>query len=135
MATKLHPIVCDFLLLKSKRLKSITFVKVDAHQDDVKSFNELSFLEKLNVQCGSRTKVLMLNVSEYEVIPFPIDLSSPHVVASTNKLMLNHPKDSRKHVRLIKCEEHLKKALKISNFSKTDWALRASIVTSAPKCL
>ena len=46
IATKLHPIVRDFYLLKSKRLKSISFVKVDAHQDDVKSCDELSFLEK-----------------------------------------------------------------------------------------
>ena len=62
MVTKLHPIVRDFLLLKFKRLKSITFVNVDAHQDDVKSFDGLSFLEKLNVQCDARAKALTLNV-------------------------------------------------------------------------
>ena len=45
MATKLHTIVREFLLLKSNRLKYVTFVKVDSHQDDVKSFDELTFFE------------------------------------------------------------------------------------------
>ena len=42
MKTKLHPIVCEFYLLESKRLKSILFVKGDTHQDDVNSFEVLS---------------------------------------------------------------------------------------------
>ena len=51
MTTKLHHIVREFLLLKSKRVKSIAFIEVDDRQDEVKSFDELSFLEKLNVKC------------------------------------------------------------------------------------
>ena len=43
MSTKLHPIVREFLHLKSKRFKSIEFVKVDDHEDDLKSFDKLSF--------------------------------------------------------------------------------------------
>ena len=62
MPTKLHPIVREFLLLKFKILKSVMFVKVEAHQHDVKSFDELSFLDQLNIQCDARAKALMLNV-------------------------------------------------------------------------
>ena len=95
METKLHPIVREFLLLKSKILKYATFVKVDNRQDYVKSFDEFSFLEQLNVQCDSRAKVLMLNLSEDEVIPFLIDVSLPHVMIATNELIINYPKDVR----------------------------------------
>ena len=38
METKLYPIVREFLLLKSKHLRSLKFVKVEAHKDDIKSF-------------------------------------------------------------------------------------------------
>ena len=102
-------------LLKFKRLKSITFVNIDAHQDDVKSFEQMSFLEQLNVKCDARAKVLMLNALEDEVIHFSLELSSTYVIIATNHLILNHPKDIRLHVYLIKCEEYLKKALKMSN--------------------
>ena len=64
MSTKLHPIVREFLHLTSKRLKSLEFIKVAAHQDDLKSFDKLSFLEQLNVKCDVRAKELMLEVSE-----------------------------------------------------------------------
>ena len=47
----------------------------------------------------------MLNVLEDDVTPFPLDLSSPYVMITTNKLMLNYPKDVRQNVHLIKCEE------------------------------
>ena len=36
MTTKLHPIVHEIFLLKSRQLKSITFIKVESHQNDVK---------------------------------------------------------------------------------------------------
>ena len=79
-----------------------------------------------------RAKALMLNVSEDEVVPFPLDLSSPRIMIATNNWMLNYLNDVRHHVHLIKCEECLKKVLKISNFSKIDWALRASIISNTP---
>ena len=37
ITTKLHPIVRECLLLRSKRFQSIEFIKVDAHQDYLKS--------------------------------------------------------------------------------------------------
>ena len=49
MSTKLHHIVRDFLHVKSKRFKPIEFVKLDAYQDDLKSFENLCFFEQLNV--------------------------------------------------------------------------------------
>ena len=106
ITTKLHPIVREFLLLKSKRFKSIAFVKVDAHQDDVKSFDELSFLEQLNAKCDSRAKVLILSASEEVVIPFPLVLSSTYAMIATNKLILNYPKDIHLHAHLIEYKEH-----------------------------
>ena len=63
MSTKLHPIVREVLHLNSKRFKSIDFIKLDAHQDELKSFDELSFLEQLNVKCDARAKELILKVS------------------------------------------------------------------------
>ena len=72
MTTKLHPIVREFFLLKSKRLKSIAFVKVYSHQDYVKLFEQLSFLEQSNVKCDARAKALTLNALEDEVVPFPL---------------------------------------------------------------
>ena len=62
---------------------------MDAHQDDVKSFDELSFLKKVNVKCDAREKELMLNALEYKVIPFPLELSSPYAMIATNHLVLN----------------------------------------------
>ena len=56
MTTKLHSIVREFLHLKSKRFKSVEFIKVDAHQDDLKLFDDLSFFEQLNVKCDARSK-------------------------------------------------------------------------------
>ena len=79
MSTKLHAIVREFLHLASKRLKSLEFIKVAAHQDDLKSFNQLSFLEQLNVKCNARAKALILAVSEDAIIPLPLTLSSLHM--------------------------------------------------------
>ena len=120
IAAKLHHIVREFLLLKSKRFKSIAFVKVDAYQDDVKSFDKLTLLEQLNAKCDSRAKALTLNVSEEVVIPFPLVLSSLYAMIATNQLILNYPKDTRLYDHFINCEEHLNKALKISDFRTID---------------
>ena len=76
MSTKLHPIVREFFSFKSKILMYLKFVKVDAHQDDIKSFEQLTFLEKLHVKCDSRWKEIILSTPEEEVIPFPLVLSS-----------------------------------------------------------
>ena len=55
----------------------------------------MTFLEQLNVQCYSRAKALMLNISEDEIVPFPLELSSPYVMIAANKLINNYPKDGR----------------------------------------
>ena len=135
MSTKLHPIVREVLHLNSKRFKSIDFIKLDAHQDELKSFDELSFLEKLNVKCDTRAKELILNTLEDTIVPFPLDLSSPYVMIASNQLTLNYPKDVRIHAHLLKCEIYLKKTLKITDFGTIDWALRSSIIEGVPKHL
>jgi len=135
MSTKLHPIVREVLHLNSKRFKSIDFIKLDAHQDELKSFDELSFLEKLNVKCDTRAKELILNTLEDTIVPFPLDLSSPYVMIASNQLTLNYPKDVRIHTHLLKCEIYLKKTLKITDFGTIDWALRSSIIEGVPKHL
>ena len=50
----------------------------------------------------------MLNDSEEKIVPFPLDLSSLYVMIATNQLILNYREDIRVHVRLMKCENHLK---------------------------
>ena len=105
---QIAPYFPQVFLLKSKRLKPIKFVKVETHQEDVKSFERLSLLEQLNVKCDARVNTLMLSALEDEVAPFPLKLSSRWVMIAANHLMLNHPKDLRLRVRLIKCEDRLK---------------------------
>ena len=56
MSNKLNSIIREFLHLKSKRFKSVEFIKVDAHQDNLKLFDDLSFFEQLNVQCDTWAK-------------------------------------------------------------------------------
>ena len=80
---------------------SLKFVKVEAHQDDINSFEQLSFLEQLNVKCDARAKELMLSTPKDKVIPFPLKLSSAYVMISENHLILNYPKDLWLHVYLI----------------------------------
>ena len=45
MSTKLHPKVREFINLNIKRLSSLKFIEVDSHQDDIKSFDQSTFLE------------------------------------------------------------------------------------------
>ena len=120
MSTKLHPIIRELFLLKSKRLNYLKFVKVEVHQDNIKSFEQLSFLKQLNVKCDSREKSLMLNALEDEVIPFPLKLSSHCVVIAKNHLIFDYPKDLRLNAHLIQCENCLKKVLKLPHLHNID---------------
>ena len=70
MSTKFHPIVRELIHLKSKRFKSIGLIRVDAHQDDLKSFDKLSFLEQLNVKCDTMPKELTLKVQKKQLHHF-----------------------------------------------------------------
>ena len=75
ISTKIHPIVTEFLSLRIKRLSSLEFFKVEAHQDDNNSFAQLSFFEKLNVEGDTRVKNLITSTKEYDVVPFPLELA------------------------------------------------------------
>ena len=52
----LQPIGRVSLNLKIKNLSCLKFIKVDAHQDDSKSLDQLNFLAKLNAEFDSRAK-------------------------------------------------------------------------------
>ena len=82
MSSASHPIFGKFLDLKVSRTKSLQFIKVDAHQDDVKSCDQPRFLEQLNVKFDARVKQLILKTSEDEVITFHLDLQFAHVTNS-----------------------------------------------------
>lgn len=84
MNTKLHSIVREFLSIKIDSFSSLKFIKVDAHQDDVKSFDRLTFFEQLNVTCDLRAKKLITNIASYEIIPFPLTLNLEYVMNADN---------------------------------------------------
>ena len=46
----------------------------------------------------ARAKELMLSTPEDEDIPFPLKLSSAHVLIADNQLILKYPKDLRAQV-------------------------------------
>lgn len=135
MSTKFHPIAQEFLHLKSKRFKSIEFIKVDAHQDDLKSFDNLSFFKQLNVKCNVRAKELILKVSEDLIILFPLELSSLHVSIASNHLILNYAQDIQMHTHLLKCEHCLTRTLKIYDVRTINWLLRSTIIKGVQKHL
>ena len=56
-ATKLHPIVREINLLQKSRLKSLSFEKVAAYQDDIKNIYDLTLLEILSAECDSMEKI------------------------------------------------------------------------------
>ena len=58
VSTKFHLIIRDFFALKLNILRSFRFTKVDAHQDDINSLDQLNFLEKLNFECDTIEKKL-----------------------------------------------------------------------------
>ena len=101
MSTKLHPVVHEFSLFKTKRLRSLEFVKVEVHQHDIESFEQLTFLEQQNVKCDTRAKDLILNTLEEEVVIFTLKLSSDCVMNAENHLILNYPKDLCLYDRLM----------------------------------
>ena len=80
-------------------------------------------------------KALMLEVSEEEIIPFPLMLSSPHVSIVSNHLTLNYSQDIRMHTHLLNCEPYLAKSLKIFDVSTMDWVLRSTVIEGIPKHL
>ena len=46
----------EFIALKFNKLSFIHSDKADMHKDDTKPFDQLSFLEQLNTDCGLRAK-------------------------------------------------------------------------------
>ena len=109
MNTKLHPLVREFLSIKLKRSRSLKLIKVDAHQDDIKSFNQLTFFEQLNVECALRRNKLIINAPSDEIIPCPLGLKSAHAMNVENKLTLNYVTEMTTYAHLFLCKDYLKK--------------------------
>ena len=55
-------------------------MKVRVYQDEVKSRNELSLLEDLNIQCDEKVKSLIINETN-KIVPFPFSLSSLFIIS------------------------------------------------------
>ena len=47
--------------MKLKISKCLKYVKVDARQDDTKTFDQLTFFKKLNAECDLRANKLITN--------------------------------------------------------------------------
>ena len=53
MYTRLHPIVREIQLLKQEFLQELQTIKVNVHQENLKSFSQFSYHEQLNVHCDA----------------------------------------------------------------------------------
>ena len=51
-----------------------------AHEDDLKFLEDVTLVEKLNVEYDTRHKRLITSMHEDEMLSFPLDLTSGHVV-------------------------------------------------------
>jgi len=56
MSTKLYSIICEILAIKSTYLKKLHPIKVDTHQDKIKTVDSLAFHEKLNIEYNNNAK-------------------------------------------------------------------------------
>ena len=74
----LYQVKREILLLKQRHDIIIKPYKVDAHQDDIKSWNRLSFQEKLNTICNERAKRFILSKNR-DTVPFPFILHSLYI--------------------------------------------------------
>ena len=108
MNNKLHLIFREFLSIKLKISSSLKFIIIDTNQDDIKSFEQLNFFEKLNVECDLRANKLITSTPSDEIIPFPLELNSAHMTNSGNQLILNHIPEITTHAHLIIYKDYLK---------------------------
>ena len=66
--------------------------KIEAHQDDLKEFNKLTWEEKLNVWCDLRAKYL-IQTEEKSLVPWPFHLQSLFVKTKEDRVILNERED------------------------------------------
>ena len=89
MIAKLNNIVREILSTK-KYILRILIEKVDAYQDDRKSWNDLSLLEHLNAKCDNKAKNLITNAIWVDYNSgLPFQLSSLLVLYRGTKILTN----------------------------------------------
>ena len=84
-----------------------------AYQDEVKSRNDLSLLEDLNVQCDEKAKSLIINEIN-KIVPFSFSLSSPFITSVFTQQILNTKDDVLLYISLAQSKEYLQKKLRTS---------------------
>ena len=132
MNAKLHPIAREFLSIKLERSRSLKFIKIDAHQDDIKSFDQLTFFEKNNLECVLRVKKLITNTISDEIITFPLTINSTCVTNIEKQLMLNYTTKITTHEHLTLFKSYLEKTKFIEPLS-IRFGVMKSCSTSHPK--
>ena len=77
--SKLYPIKREILRIKTiYKIKIVTF-KVVAYQDDKLPNYKLLFLEKVNIICNKKAK-LLIQQENRKSIPFPFQLTLPYIM-------------------------------------------------------
>ena len=75
--------------MKSNRSSCLEFVKEDSRKDDIKSFDQLTFFDKLSAECDSRANKLITSTSVDEISHFPFELKYAHAASTGNQIVLN----------------------------------------------
>jgi len=82
-----------------------------AHQDDVKNFEALIFLEQENINCDIKAKELIVNNTKSN-IPFLFNLYSVYIESIDNSI-LSTPDNVYLQVSTIMASKHLTKRLQV----------------------
>ena len=96
--------------------------KIKAHQDDVRNFSDLSFVERENVACDLAAKSLIYNAGS-ETHPFPFDLSSIHL-STTPDQIISTPSSLYHHASLTSASQFLEHKFKLFRVDTVGWTSR-----------
>ena len=92
--------------------------KIKVHQDDVRNFSDLTFVERENVACDLAAKSLICNAGS-EAHPFPFDLSLMYL--STKHDQITCASASLYHyASLTSTSQYLEHKLKLSRVDTVD---------------
>ena len=109
-------------IIKSFYLE-IEFVKIQAHQDDIKDTYNLTFLERENIACDLEAKALITNTSLGYYL-FLFKLSSSHI-STTKDEVVNSLKALYKYYSKISTMKYLATKLALLDMSQVDWYSRS----------
>ena len=54
--SRISEVVREFLRIRNKCMNNLVTEKIAAHQDEVKRADQLSFMERINIQCDAEAK-------------------------------------------------------------------------------